>query len=42
MLNRCEICDDICPEGARLCNTCLYIEEQEGKSEEIEDDEDKF
>lgn len=29
MLNRCKICDSICPKDAELCDTCLYIEEQE-------------
>ena len=29
MINRCDVCGEICPDFSKKCDTCAYIDEEE-------------
>jgi hypothetical protein len=42
MISRCKYCGDIAPDGSTICDTCCYIESEDGNIVSVGDFEDEI
>lgn len=41
MKSRCRYCNDVCPDGSTMCDSCCFIEQEDGNLFDPGEEEDE-